>query len=117
MQKILLMFTLSGCIACTTAQADVLVLHEASPAAEVSQPAPDTMPSKGDSMRTVLKGFGEPKTRHKPAGGDTRRNPAITRWDYAGFSVFFERNKVIDSVIPGQPATLHHTDKLEPLDY
>jgi hypothetical protein len=25
--------------------------------------------------------------------------PPITRWDYAGFSVFFEHDRVIDAVV------------------
>lgn len=117
MQKTLLMLTLSGFVFCGPAQADVLAMPEASSAVEAPQAAPVAMPQKGQSMSAVLKQFGEPKTRHKPAGGDTPRHPAITRFDYADFSVFFERGKVIDSVNPHKPATIHHTDKLEPLDY
>lgn len=88
--------------------------------AVVDTPAPAivlTMPEKGQKMEAVLKKFGEPKKRHKPAGGDTPNHPAITRWDYESFSVFFERGKVIDSVNHGKPAEIHHADELKPLEY
>jgi hypothetical protein len=45
-------------------------------------------------MTTVEKKFGAPVTRHPTVGA-----PPITRWDYAGFSVFFERDRVIDAVV------------------
>jgi hypothetical protein len=46
--------------------------------------------------------FGAPVERH-PTVSDPGRpgQPPITRWDYTGFSVFFERDKVIDSVVTG----------------
>ncbi len=44
-------------------------------------------------MKTVEKQFGPPTTKHPTVG-----KPPITRWDYAGFSVFFEGDRVIDSV-------------------
>lgn len=75
------------------------------------------MPEKGQKMEAVLKQFGEPKIRHKSAGGDSPRHPAIMRWDYENFSVFFERGKVIDSVNHSKPAELHHADELKPLEY
>lgn len=82
-------------------------------------PAPSAvaLPKKGQTMAEVVKAFGEPKKKHAPAGGDSPRHPAITRWDYAQFSVFFEKNRVINSVNPLQPPALQHTDKLKPLEY
>jgi hypothetical protein len=44
-------------------------------------------------MATVEAKFGAPQTRHPAVG-----KPAITRWDYANFSVFFEGERVIDAV-------------------
>jgi hypothetical protein len=115
MHKTLLILVLGACGFCSAAQADVLAMPAAAATSEADQAI--AMPQKGQSMSEVLKKFGEPKIRHKPAGGDTPRHPAITRFDYADFSVFFERGKVIDSVNPRKPAALHHTNKLEPLDY
>src|SRR5690349_21409734 len=43
-------------------------------------------PDRGMSMSTVENRFGEPASRHATVG-----QPPITRWDYPGFSVFFER--------------------------
>ncbi len=40
------------------------------------------------------KHFGAPVNRHPTVGA-----PPITRWDYNGFSVFFEKDRVIDSVV------------------
>ena len=50
-------------------------------------------PGKGATMATVEARFGAPQTRHPTVG-----EPPITRWDYAGFSVFFERDRVIHAV-------------------
>lgn len=52
-----------------------------------------TTPARGLTMRSVEERFGAPSQRH-PTVGD----PPITRWDYAGFSVFFEHDRVIHAV-------------------
>lgn len=52
-----------------------------------------TTPARGLTMRSVEEQFGAPSQRH-PTVGD----PPITRWDYAGFSVFFEHDRVIHAV-------------------
>jgi hypothetical protein len=44
-------------------------------------------------MTEVEKHFGAPTEKHATVG-----QPPITRWDYAGFSVFFEHDRVIHSV-------------------
>ncbi len=93
----------------TLAAADVLTLPAASDAA-----ATVVVPGKGESQVSVLRAFGEPLTRHAPVGGEAPTHPPITRWDYAGFSVFFERAHVVDAVVPGQPAPVYHTDTLTP---
>ncbi|HUN27462.1 MAG TPA: hypothetical protein VMU67_14240 [Steroidobacteraceae bacterium] len=54
-------------------------------------------PMRGARMSEVEKQFGEPATRHPTVG-----KPPITRWDYPDFSVFFERDRVIDAVVPGK---------------
>jgi len=38
--------------------------------------------------------YGAPTERHSAIG-----NPPITRWDYPGFSVFFEHQHVVHSVV------------------
>ena len=50
-------------------------------------------PARGMHMSAVEQQFGAPVTRHETVG-----QPPITRWDYNGFSVFFERDIVIHAV-------------------
>ena len=57
-------------------------------------------PKRGSTMGEVEKRFGAPVTRHPTVGGAPHQ-PPITRWDYNGFSVFFERDRVIHSVVTG----------------
>ena len=89
------------------AYADVLKVPEGEP-----QPA-ITLPKKGTSMGDVEKKYGAPREKHAPAGGDTPKHPPITRWDYDAFYVFFEKDKVVDAVIPGAPPKIYHKDKLQ----
>lgn len=58
-------------------------------------------PDKGMSMSAVEKRFGEPSQKHAAVGGTGGKQPPITRWDYPGFSVFFERDLVIHAVATG----------------
>jgi hypothetical protein len=51
-------------------------------------------PSGGMLMADVERRFGAPVTRHEAVG-----EPPITRWDYPQFAVFFERDRVIHSVV------------------
>ncbi len=59
-------------------------------------PANLPQPARGAPMKVVEKQFGVPTTRHPTVG-----KPPITRWDYTNFSVFFEGDRVIDSVATG----------------
>ncbi|MGQ0587408.1 MAG: hypothetical protein ACT4PK_09435 [Gammaproteobacteria bacterium] len=72
-------------------------------------PAEVVLPSKGITMAAVKKLFGEPRNQMGPVGGDTPRHPPITRWDYEGFVVIFEKDRVIDAVVPGAPPRIHTT--------
>ena len=58
------------------------------------QPTNTPQPARGALMKTVEKQFGAPTNRHPTVG-----KPPITRWDYPNFSVFFEGDRVIDSVV------------------
>lgn len=51
-------------------------------------------PSRGMTMHTVEARFGAPQQRHAAVG-----EPPISRWDYQGFTVFFERDRVIHAVV------------------
>jgi len=53
-------------------------------------------PTRGMTMRSVEERFGAPQTRAAAVG-----RPPITRWDYAAFSVYFENERVLHSVVRG----------------
>ena len=59
------------------------------------------VPAHGIRMAQVEAKFGAPREKHAAVG-----KPPITRWDYDSFSVYFERDYVIHSVIPGAPPVL-----------
>jgi hypothetical protein len=60
------------------------------------RPSTIDRPARGVTMTAVEAKFGAPQTRYPAVGA-----PPITRWDYAGFSVFFEKDRVIDAVAVG----------------
>ena len=68
--------------------AETLSVPTGDPAAAVERP------KRGSTMSAVQGRFGEPVTRHAAVG-----LPPITRWDYAGFSVYFENDRVLHAVI------------------
>lgn len=63
------------------------------------------LPVRGLSMAQVESRHGAPLEKLPAAGGDTPRHPQINRWRYDGYIVYFERNRVIHSVLEGFPAT------------
>ena len=76
------------------ATADVLLIDSVQTA-----PAMQT-PRAGVSMDAVRQGYGSPMTEYPTVstnGGP--QQPPITRWDYNGFSVFFEHDRVVHSVV------------------
>lgn len=76
--------------AATTASADTLLLEGLQQvAATASQ-----RPTRGLSMATVEARYGSPISRVSPIG-----DPPISRWEYPGFTVFFEYNHVIHAVV------------------
>ncbi|GAC1622891.1 MAG: hypothetical protein NVS9B10_07380 [Nevskia sp.] len=111
MRKDILAFALSlAAVLPFAAGADELVVGgDAAPELKIA------LPKKGEARRSVLKSFGEPQKKFAPVGGETPKHPPITRWDYAGFSVFFERDHVVDAVVPGRPAQVYHRENLQPV--
>ncbi|MCP8898794.1 DUF2845 domain-containing protein [Gilvimarinus xylanilyticus] len=61
---------------------------------EHSQATPQT----GDSKAQVLEKYGDPTQQSGPVG-----DPAIYRWDYQDFVVYFEDDRVIHAVIKFEP--------------
>ena len=72
----------------TEAQADTLLIEKIETAQAVDRP------SRGQNMERVRSAFGEPASV-KAAVGD----PPITRWVYEDFTVYFEHQLVITSVV------------------
>lgn len=82
------------------ASADVLLIERVEAQKNVE------LPKRGELMNQVEKRFGKPAMMHPAVGGGSPQQPPITRWDYAEFSVYFENNHVVNSV-------LKHSSKYE----
>ncbi len=76
----------------TTALADTLLIERAQ-----EKPA-GALPARGESMGQVQARFGAPQERLEPRGGQKRQWPTINRWVYPAFTVYFEKQRVIDVV-------------------
>jgi hypothetical protein len=61
------------------------------------------LPQRGLTMAQVEHRYGAPLQKLDTRGGDTPRHPPINRWVYAGYTVYFERNRVIHAVINPPP--------------
>lgn len=81
---------LCACAATSAAVAETIVVDDQ---VMVRESAVER-PARGMSMSAVERRFGPPANRHATVG-----QPPITRWDYAGFAVFFEHDKVIHAVV------------------
>lgn len=75
-----------------TASADVLLVNRAQTENRAA------MPARGMSMSDVEARYGAPSQKLDPRGGQKRQWPTINRWTYPAFTVYFEKNKVIDAV-------------------
>ena len=58
-------------------------------------------PTRGLNMAEVERRFGAPTEKMPTVGGGAPRQPPINRWRYNGFTVYFERDRVIHSVRDG----------------
>ena len=70
------------------ATADVLLIEE------VRQAEGMELPSNGMKSADVLARFGDPAKKHAPVG-----DPPISRWDYQHWSVYFEYDLVLFTVL------------------
>ena len=101
MQTRILAALLCGCALASAAVAETHVVNDQ---VQVRESQLDR-PKRGLTMDQVEKQFGAPATRHPTVGGSSAQQPPITRWDYNGFSVFFERDRVVHSVVVGSYVT------------
>lgn len=74
------------------ATADTLLIDRVERAADLPRP------TQGLSMDDVRARYGEPVAQFAPVGGGRPQHPPITRWQYDGYTVYFEHDKVIYSV-------------------
>ncbi|HEY7638922.1 MAG TPA: hypothetical protein VH814_04275 [Steroidobacteraceae bacterium] len=59
-------------------------------------------PASGMSMEKVEAKYGAPTRRVPAVGGASTAQPPIVRWEYPGFVVYFENDRVIHTVVtPG----------------
>lgn len=65
------------------------------------------LPPRGTTMQQVRARFGPPLKTYAPVG-----DPPITRWDYRGFSVYFEYELFLHAVVPTDPEPLVHKNQL-----
>lgn len=91
---------------CASAQAETLDLPEGEVTPEI------VLPAKGMSMDDVTRKYDQPRQKFGAVGGAPRQ-PPISRWDYDAFSVIFERDRVIDVVVPGAPPPIHNKEDLQ----
>ncbi len=77
-------------------QADILLIEK------VEQRMQLDLPGNGMRMADVENRFGEPRERRAAVG-----DPPITRWVYEDYSVFFEHDQVIESVLHPERVSQH----------
>ena len=85
---ILRILLLTALAAASPALAETLSTETGNPSAAGDHP------NRGSSMATVQGRYGEPSNRHATVG-----QPPITRWDYPQFSVYFEHDRVLHTVL------------------
>jgi hypothetical protein len=83
--------------AANLASADTLLMDR------VKQERGMNSPSRGMTMAQVEARFGAPSSKLDPRGGDTKLHPVINRWVYPEYTVYFERDRVINSVMNKGP--------------
>lgn len=76
--------------ASAAATADVVEI----PIGQQTEAASITTPATGQTKAKVLASYGEPNSKSGPVG-----EPAIYRWSYGNFVVYFEDDWVIHSVV------------------
>ncbi|MGN6513911.1 MAG: hypothetical protein ACTHKZ_10140 [Lysobacteraceae bacterium] len=75
-----------------TASAETLLVQR------VQQENAAAMPKRGMTMAEVQARFGAPTDKLDPRGGQKRAWPTINRWNYPAFTVYFEKDRVVDAV-------------------
>jgi hypothetical protein len=96
-RSLILGFAVAAFAAGSMAHAEVLLMDR------VKEERAMNSPARGMSMAQVESRFGAPSSKLAPAGGDTQLHPVINRWVYPDYTVYFERDRVINSVMNRAP--------------
>lgn len=75
------------------ASADTLLIERVQRGTAVSKP------QNGTGMAQVRANLGEPVRQIGPVAGNKAQHPRITGWVYPGYTVYFERERVLYSVL------------------
>ena len=81
-------------LAATSVQADTFDVRK-----NAAMGSRGDLPQRGMTMAQVEQRYGAPVDKLPTAGGDAPRHPPINRWRYNGYTVYFERSRVIHSVV------------------
>ncbi len=93
MKQMIQALTLAALMAgAPAAMADTLLIDRAHEKPAVA------LPTRGETASQVEARFGAPQEKLEPRGGQKRQWPVINRWVYPAFTVYFERQRVIDVV-------------------
>ena len=92
MNRFLIAVALAAACVAGGASADTLLIER------VQQENRAALPTRGMTMAQVQARFGAPASKLAPRGGQSQAWPVINRWSYAAFTVYFEKDKVIDAV-------------------
>jgi len=96
-RSLTLVFAVAAFAAGSLAHAEVLLVER------VKQERGMNSPARGMTMAQVEARFGAPSNKADPRGGDTKLHPVINRWVYPEYTVYFERDRVISSVMNKGP--------------
>jgi len=96
-RSLILVFVIAAFAAANLANAEVLLMDR------VKQENAMNSPARGMTMAQVEARFGTPTSKMDPRGGDTQLHPVINRWVYPEYTVYFERDRVINSVMNKGP--------------
>lgn len=89
----MMMAAILGLATAATANADVLLIERTEQAQRAS------VPKNGLTMAQVEAQYGVPSERLSPVAGNKPAHPAITRWRYPSYTVYFEKQRVISTVL------------------
>lgn len=87
------LIALLGLTASFGAGADVLLIERAEQAQRTD------VPRNGLTMAQVEASYGAPAEKLAPVAGYKPDHPPITRWRYPGYTVYFEHERVISTVL------------------